>query len=335
MKFFSPYLLLATLGLFSCSERDGHAKPDEDAELIQLGPPTVKDQMEEIQPISPESIVPKATEAAAPILVKPNIIPQATPHQNPQAPIAETVDPFPSLAAGQITASQISENDYTNPVKRFADVQHRATEKIRQVLLEKELFLGDPVFIRVIKDEKLVELFIHSRKTKTYHLAQTYNIAAMSGYLGPKTAEGDQQAPEGFYYVPLRSLNPASSYHLSFNIGYPNSYDTAHGYTGSFIMMHGNKVSIGCYAMTDPVIEEIYTICHAALNSGKQRFFRFHSFPFRMSDKNMVANANSDHQQFWKNLQEGYQHFETHHSPPAVDVVNKVYQFSIDSPISP
>lgn len=343
MKLFSPYFVLAALCLCSCREKSGHAKPGEDAELIQLGPPTATHDMEEIQPFTPDTDVSFSDDT--PILVKPNTTPAkaAAIHTQesgsnkaediPKATLEET--PFPSLAANLIPPSLISESDYLDPEKRVADVLARATEKIREALLAQELILGDPVFLRVIKDENLVELFIHSRKTNTYQLAQAYTIAAMSGTLGPKTAEGDQQAPEGFYYVPLRQFNPASSYHLSFNIGYPNNYDTAHGYTGSFIMMHGNEVSIGCYAMTDPVIEEIYTICHAALNSGQQRFFRFHSFPFRMTDENMAVRTSNPHYNFWKNLQKGYQHFETHRRPPAVNVVDQTYQFSLDSSPTP
>ncbi|MBK7853059.1 MAG: hypothetical protein IPJ66_18555 [Bacteroidetes bacterium] len=60
-------------------------------------------------------------------------------------------------------------------------------------------------------------------------------------------------------------LNPSSDYHLAFNIGYPNAYDRAHHFTGSAIMVRGNCVSIGCYAMTDPRIEENLLIITKAL----------------------------------------------------------------------
>jgi len=40
-------------------------------------------------------------------------------------------------------------------------------------------------------------------------------------------------------------------------------------------MVHGNCVSIGCYAMTDEKIEEIYAIADASLRNG-QSFFRVH-----------------------------------------------------------
>ena len=78
-------------------------------------------------------------------------------------------------------------------------------------------------------------------------------------------------------------MNPNSQFHLSFNIGYPNDFDRAHQRTGTAIMVHGNRVSIGCLAMTDEKIEEIYTLCDAAHHGG-QPFFRVHIFPFRMTE---------------------------------------------------
>ncbi|TNF43214.1 MAG: hypothetical protein EP216_04205, partial [Epsilonproteobacteria bacterium] len=115
---------------------------------------------------------------------------------------------------------------------------------------------GDPVFIRIFKEESLLEIWIRSG-TEYQHL-KDYFICAYSGYLGPKLQEGDRQAPEGFYKVKKHHLNPNSKYHLSFNLGFPNEYDLAHERTGSYLMVHGNCVSDGCYAMTDEKIEEIY-----------------------------------------------------------------------------
>ena len=125
----------------------------------------------------------------------------------------------------------------------------------------------------------------------------------MSGSLGPKLAEGDHQAPEGFYYVARSGMNPNSRYHLSFDIGYPNTFDRAHRRTGSLIMIHGNRVSIGCFAMTDVSIEEIYTLCAVALTKG-QKFFRVHSFPFRMTDERLQKEKENHHYAFWSQLKQ-------------------------------
>jgi len=188
------------------------------------------------------------------------------------------------------------------------------------------LKFGDPVFIRVFKEEQTLELFVKNKATGKFDLFRTYPIAAASGKPGPKLAEGDWQVPEGFYFVPPDAMNPNSQFHLSFNIGYPNAFDQALGRTGTAIMVHGNCVSIGCLAMTDAKIEEIYTLCDAAHHGG-QAFFRVHIFPFRMSEKKMSAAAGSEWEEFWKNLREGYDLFEKTRVPPEVSVEGGRYRF--------
>ena len=159
-----------------------------------------------------------------------------------------------------------------------------------------------------------------------FELFRTYHVEAMSGQLGPKLREGDRQAPEGFYFVTPSRMNPRSRFHLSFNLGYPNAYDRAHGRTGSALMVHGNKVSIGCFAMTDAKIEEIYALADASLRNG-QRFFRVHCFPFRMTEDNMGKHTKSKWYSFWENLKDGYDFFEKVKQPPNVLVRDKKYLF--------
>ena len=190
------------------------------------------------------------------------------------------------------------------------------------------LKFGDPIFIRAFKDEALLEIYVRNRATGKYDLFRTYPIAAASGTLGPKLAEGDGQVPEGFYFVPPAAMNPASQYHLSFNIGYPNEYDRAHQRTGSAIMVHGNRVSIGCLAMTDEKIEEIYTLA-AAAHQGGQPFFRIHIFPFRMTVERLKTMTQLTNQEFWLNLKQGYDLFEASHIPPEVEVVGGSYGFGL------
>lgn len=91
-------------------------------------------------------------------------------------------------------------------------------------------------------------------------------------------------------------------------------------------MVHGSTVSIGCFAMTDPVIEEIYALADAALRGG-QRFFRVHVFPFRTTDGNLAKHKRSKWYPFWKNLKEGYDFFEKSGGPPNVLVKNRRYCF--------
>lgn len=147
-----------------------------------------------------------------------------------------------------------------------------------------------------------------------------------SGTLGPKLREGDGQSPEGFYKVTRAALNPNSSYHLSFNLGFPNAYDRAHGRTGSFLMVHGDCVSIGCYAMRDKGIEDIYGLVEAALKGG-QKAVSVHVFPFRMTKENMIRRAGSRWITYWENLKKGWDIFETTRQPPDAKACGKKYRF--------
>ncbi len=333
-------LPIALFSIASCKRGDGHAKPDEKAELLQLEP-----QIEEME--IPKDLV--AFDGSRPMVadmpttdINPGDNSDATVLVVPNRPppdkvviVPDTVDPEPipvpvykGFATDSIPESEISAEDYTSGIKRFQDVKNRATEPLNSALAAKGLKLGDPVFLRAIKEEKVVELFMKSRTSSKYQLVHTYKIAAMSGTLGPKKQEGDLQVPEGFYFVPARNFKPNSTFHLAFNIGYPNTYDRAHNCSGTAIMMHGNQVSIGCFAMTDPVIEEIYTLCHAAITSGSQRYFRFHSFPFRMTNENLAKVMNSPHFPFWRSLKKGYDYFEKNQLPPNVDVIDSKYVIS-------
>jgi len=191
-------------------------------------------------------------------------------------------------------------------------------ERLKAVKAQK----GDPVFIRIFKEEALLEVWI-ATEDGYVHL-KDYPICAYSGHLGPKLKEGDRQAPEGFYRVYPGQLNPHSRFHLAFNLGYPNAYDRAHHRTGSYLMVHGDCRSIGCYAMTDEKIEEIYGLVEAALKHG-QAYVPVHIFPFRMDDEMMDAYSESRWYDFWMELKEGYDYFEAEERPPLVEVRNGEY----------
>lgn len=211
--------------------------------------------------------------------------------------------------------------------QRLTEVRWRVEPGLKDELACSGFRLGSPLFIRIFKESRELEIWLQPGKGAEYQLWKTYPIAGMSGKLGPKLKRGDCQAPEGFYEVDARALNPNSSFHLSFNIGYPNAYDQALNRTGNFIMVHGDQVSIGCFAMTDPAIEEIYLIAEAALKKG-QKAFAVHIFPFRMTGERMTLATDSPWHDFWGNLQEGYLAFENTRKPPRVRVREDRYFFS-------
>ncbi|MBU4445316.1 murein L,D-transpeptidase [bacterium] len=197
---------------------------------------------------------------------------------------------------------------------RSQEAISRVQPKIEKDFTSKNLEFGASIYIRIFKKEKELEIWVSGNGGFT--LFREYPICTYgSGSLGPKTKQGDGQAPEGFYYVRPNQLNPVSNFHLSFNLGYPNQYDRIHKRTGSALMVHGSCVSIGCYAMTDEKIEEIYAIADAAFRND-QRFISVHIFPFRMTDENMQRHGKSKWYLFWQNLKEGYDFFEKHGNIP-------------------
>lgn len=204
--------------------------------------------------------------------------------------------------------------------ERLAEVRTRVEPALKKALSDKGLRLGSPVYLRVFKEPMTMELWMEKQKGERWQLFKTYPIANCSGQLGPKLKEGDRQAPEGFYEVTLDRLNPQSSFHLSFNIGYPNAYDRHHGRTGSLIMVHGSNVSIGCFAMTDPLIEEIYLLVEAALRAG-QKSVPVHAFPFLPTSERLAEAGDSEWLPFWsEDLRPAYEAFESNGQPPRVEI---------------
>lgn len=114
------------------------------------------------------------------------------------------------------------------------------------------------------KDTKQLQLW--AGELDKYQLVKTYSILAASGTLGPKLMEGDQQVPEGIYAIEY--LNPNSAYYLSMKLNYPNAFDAQQAkldgreYPGTNIFIHGKAVSVGCLAMGDEAIEELFTLSH-------------------------------------------------------------------------
>ena len=184
---------------------------------------------------------------------------------------------------------------------------------------------GSPVFIRIFKEEAELELWARPEPDGPYVPVHTYPVCYFSGPLGPKQAEGDGMSPEGFYAVTAKQMLPTSRYHRAFNLAFPNAYDRARGRTGSYLMVHGDCVSIGCYAMTDAGISEIYLAVEDALQAGQSNV-PVHIFPFRMTAERMAQSA-GPWKPFWENLREGYGRFEAQRLPPEVGVRDRRYVF--------
>jgi murein L,D-transpeptidase YafK len=210
----------------------------------------------------------------------------------------------------------------------------KATRPVPPKLLakmeEKNMDLQSPILIRIFNQEAELEVWKQNREGR-FDLLQTYPICRWSGDLGPKVAEGDRQAPEGFYSITPAQMNPNSAYYLSFNTGFPNAFDKALGRTGSELMVHGDCSSRGCYAMTDEQISEIYALGRESFFGG-QRAFQLQAYPFHMTAQNLAKHRNNPNMPFWKMIKEGSDHFELTRLEPKVDFCEKHYVFDAQAP---
>ncbi|WP_118986856.1 L,D-transpeptidase family protein [Photorhabdus sp. CRCIA-P01] len=182
---------------------------------------------------------------------------------------------------------------------------------------------GSPLFIQIFKEERILELYTKNNHGN-YQLAKSYPICNYSGGLGPKTTEGDLKSPEGFYRVKARQLNPNSRYYRSINLGFPNEYDKSRGYSGNHLMIHGECKSVGCYAMTNGYMDEIYHYAESALLRGQYEI-DISIYPFRMTPQNMLRHRSSSHYLFWLQLQPAYEYFVKNNQPAAISVINGQY----------
>ncbi|HLH12566.1 MAG TPA: murein L,D-transpeptidase family protein [Methylovirgula sp.] len=196
------------------------------------------------------------------------------------------------------------------------------------LMQEKGTTQEAPILIRSYKKEAEFEIW-KMRSDGQYVLLKTYPMCRWSGQLGPKTREGDMQVPEGFYSITPGQMNPRSNYYLSFNVGYPNTYDRAHGRTGGNIMVHGICSSAGCFSMTDQQIGEIYALAREAF-AGGQRAIQMQSMPFHMTAENFAKYRLDPNIGFWKELKVGTDNFEVTHQEVKVGVCNLHYVFNAD-----
>ncbi len=223
----------------------------------------------------------------------------------------------------------VTYEDVTKFLGRLAPSWAGDQKSVDALLAEKGMRMNAPIFIRIYKEE--FELEIWKLKDGRFQHFRTYPICAWSGGLGPKLRLGDKQTPEGFYTVGHGQMNPNSHYHLAFNLGFPNAYNSANGRTGSAVMVHGDCKSAGCFAMTDARIEEIYALARKAFDGG-QSYFHVHVMPFRMTAANMASHQDSPWYPFWQRLKEGYNSFEATGKPPIVKVCGKQYMVNVSFP---
>jgi murein L,D-transpeptidase YafK len=231
-----------------------------------------------------------------------------------------------AIACSFALAGCYGEEGYQLPTRAMKEL----SPEILALLQQKNMPKDSPILIRIFKEESELEVWKEDT-TGLYQLLKVYPICRWSGELGPKKVEGDRQAPEGFYAITPGLMNPNSNYYLAINMGFPNAYDKANGYSGGFLMIHGDCSSRGCYAMTDEQIGEIYSLGRESFLGG-QKQFQIQAYPFRMTPANLARHRTNPNMPFWKMLKEGSDHFEVTHMEPKVDVCDRHYVFDAQQP---
>ena len=117
----------------------------------------------------------------------------------------------------------------------------------------------------ILKKSKRLELYGKNAGGRWKYI-KTYPVLAASGHAGPKLHAGDRQVPEGVYRIV--GLNPLSRFDLSMRLNYPNAFDMAQAnaegrrHLGGDIYIHGDQRSIGCVAIGNKAIEELFPLVY-------------------------------------------------------------------------
>lgn len=148
--------------------------------------------------------------------------------------------------------------------ERLAEYEPRVTANLQPLFTEQNvLYPPKTAILLFIKSKKTLSLFAPDVNNKM-KLLKVYSVLAVSDKSGPKLSDGDNQVPEGIYSID--NINPNSAFHLSLHINYPNEEDkkraNEEGRTnlGSDIMIQGSKYSVGCIALNDSDIEELFVL---------------------------------------------------------------------------
>jgi murein L,D-transpeptidase YafK len=213
---------------------------------------------------------------------------------------------------------------------RVRDAFRAKRANLLKLLEEKDILtFSIDIYLRVFKQEQLVEVWVRDRADAQFQLLITYPFCATSGTLGPKTTKGDEQIPEGFYIIDR--FNPSSSFHLSLGINYPNRADQLRSEEGADlggdIFLLGGCTSVGSIPLGDDKIKELYVLAVEAKSDGQPKI-PITIFPAKMDKESYEklqeqAKDNELLQTLWASLKQGYDYFDLCHDLPRVTITPK------------
>ncbi len=184
-----------------------------------------------------------------------------------------------------VPGKMLAQNSFVDKQKTYLKTGidfGRLEDSVKKQFEEKNLvWPPQSVYMRSFKYDRTLEVWVKRNNEDSFSLFKTYKVCMQSGGIGPKRSEGDNQVPEGFYYI--NEFNAKSKYHLSLGLNYPNASDKILSdlrKPGGDIYIHGNCVSTGCIAIQDLPVEEVYLIANQVKASG-QDFIPVHIFPVK------------------------------------------------------
>lgn len=226
-----------------------------------------------------------------------------------------------------ILSSGVTFNNFTKEPTSYTRVRMAYSEKNKIIdkTLSEYCISRDSIriYMRAFKTEKKLELWAKNDCDSVFVKIKEYNICELSGNIGPKRRSRDLQVPEGFYYI--SDLNPYSKYFLSMEINYPNASDSIRGVKGRLgneIFIHGDCLSSGCLAMSDPNIKELFIYCAEAYCRGQEKI-EVTIFPSQLNDEKysqLITKYSKDKDKIslWADLKKGFDLFEHTKVPPTV-----------------
>lgn len=209
------------------------------------------------------------------------------------------------------------------PRVRKAEADHWVDVKTRLALQKIDTNAFD-LYLRVFKMEQVVEVWAKSRNETVYKQVENFPVCSSVGTIGPKLRQGDYQIPEGFYL--LTEFNPASEFHLSLKINYPNRRDSIvgeKGNLGGMIFIHGGCETIGCVPLGNDNVSRLYIYAMKSRQTGCDSL-PVHIYPARLNFANyrmLIQNQDMKaNHRFWGSLRTSYLFFEEYGNLPKIEV---------------
>ncbi|MEN9873948.1 MAG: hypothetical protein RL186_845 [Pseudomonadota bacterium] len=206
---------------------------------------------------------------------------------------------------------------------RGQDAISRVTGRLQFALSDAGLRLGAPLYLRIIKDQARLEMWVEG-KDGAFERLRSYKICGSSSKLGPPRSPKSPRQPEGFYRIGVTDLRPQPVNYLGLRFGWPNAYDVAQGWSGGPSFLQAGCAREPHFGLTDQDCEEVYALVYHALMGG-QSAVDVHIFPFAMNGLRMLSLGEGANTKFWRSLGPAWQAFERTRQIPVVRVRGRRY----------